>query len=205
MREPVIDRLVRIGETATIVSNAKVGKSWLMILLALCMVTGREFLGAFACSVGRVLYIDHELHRETLQFRIHAVADDLGIPEDHYANDLQVWSLRSRRRDIHGISRRLKSVQPGYYSAIINDAIYRLLPAGMSEADDRGWTEVADLIDEITERLSCCWVNVHHSSKGSQGEKRVTDVGSGSGSQSRTVDSHIVVREHEKQDVAVID
>src|SRR5690606_13500171 len=48
-------------------------------------------------------------------------------------------------------------------------------------------------------------VLVHHSSKGSQSEKRVTDVGAGAGAQSRAADCHIVLREHEDDGVFVMD
>lgn len=46
---------------------------------------------------------------------------------------------------------------------------------------------------------------VHHASKGSQSDKRVTDVGSGAGAQSRATDCHMVLREHEDEGVTVLD
>lgn len=46
---------------------------------------------------------------------------------------------------------------------------------------------------------------IHHTSKGGQSDKRVVDVGSGAGAQSRAADCHIVLREHEEDDVFVLD
>ena len=51
----------------------------------------------------------------------------------------------------------------------------------------------------------CAWVNIHHASKGSQGEKSVVDVGAGAGSQARAADSHLVLRPHEEAGVVVLE
>jgi hypothetical protein len=48
-------------------------------------------------------------------------------------------------------------------------------------------------------------VNIHHASKGDQSGKGTTDVGSGAGSQSRAADTHLIIRQHEQEDVAVIE
>ena len=41
-------------------------------------------------------------------------------------------------------------------------------------------------------------------SKGDQSGKSTTDVGSGAGSQSRAADTHLIIRQHEQEDVAVM-
>ena len=46
---------------------------------------------------------------------------------------------------------------------------------------------------------------VHHSTKGNQSGKAVTDVGAGAGSQSRATDTHLVLRPHEQDGVVVLD
>ena len=65
--------------------------------------------------------------------------------------------------------------------------------------------EQYNLIDSVTERLDCSWLNIHHSSRGSQSEKSVTDTGSGAGAQSRAADSHVILRQHEEPDCVVLD
>ena len=49
------------------------------------------------------------------------------------------------------------------------------------------------------------WVNVHHASKGDQSGKSATDVGSGAGSQSRAADTHLIIRPHQEENVAVVE
>jgi hypothetical protein len=46
---------------------------------------------------------------------------------------------------------------------------------------------------------------MHHSSKGNQSGKSITDVSAGAGSQSRATDTHLVLRPHEEKDVVVLD
>src|SRR5262249_14705445 len=46
---------------------------------------------------------------------------------------------------------------------------------------------------------------VHHSTKGSQADKRVTDVGAGAGAQSRAADAHLILREHEDDRAVVLE
>jgi hypothetical protein len=103
------------------------------------------------------------------------------------------------------ISRILERLKPGDYLLIILDAWYRALPQGISENDNEDITRLYNLIDSITDRLQAAWVNVHHATKGNQSEKRVTDVGSGAGAQSRCADSHIVLRAHQEENAVVLE
>jgi hypothetical protein len=66
-------------------------------------------------------------------------------------------------------------------------------------------TRVYNTLDAIAERQRAAIVVVHHSSKGNQSEKAVTDVGSGAGAQSRAADTHLVLRHHEQDDAVVVD
>ncbi len=59
--EAVIEGLLRMGETMNIVSVSKIGKSWLLLDTSCCIVTGRPWLGRFACRKGLALLVDNEL------------------------------------------------------------------------------------------------------------------------------------------------
>ncbi len=84
LNEPMVDGLIRVGETANIISVSKVGKSWLAIMLALCVALGRKFLDTFECKPMRVLYLDNELHPPTIAHRFKKVAEEMGIFPDQY-------------------------------------------------------------------------------------------------------------------------
>ncbi|MCX7429241.1 MAG: AAA family ATPase, partial [Planctomycetia bacterium] len=100
---------------------------------------------------------------------------------------------------------RLSEIEPGRYKLIVLDAWYRFLPPGLSENDNAGVMSLYNLIDGYAERLGAAWLNVHHASKGDQGGKGITDVGSGAGSQSRAADTHLIIRPHENDGVAVVE
>ena len=88
---------------------------------------------------------------------------------------------------------------------IILDAFYRFLPPEMDENDNGGMASLYNLIDEFAEQLKCCFILIHHASKGSQADKAVTDVGSGAGSQSRRPIRILFCVKHEEKDVIVLD
>ena len=79
MRPPVIDGILREGETMNLIASPKTGKSWLSAGLAIDVATGGNWLSTFPCTPGRVLVIDAELHPETIAHRYPLVADAMGV------------------------------------------------------------------------------------------------------------------------------
>jgi hypothetical protein len=204
LRPRVIEKLLRVGEVMNLVAAPKMRKSYLVLDLALCLVTGRSWLGMFPPSAGRVLLVDNELHAETLAHRIAAVAAGRGILRSDYGSALHVHSLRGRLRDINQLGPFLHAIGKGEYQAIIFDAMYRAMPPD-AEKDPGVMTGFYNSLDAHAERLGCAIIGIHHTSKGVQGGKSITDTGSGPGVQSRAVDSHVVIREHEEPDCAVME
>lgn len=192
----VVDGLLRCGETANIISATKIGKSWLSYDLALSVATGNPWCGRFETTQGRVLLIDNELHEPTLAFRIRKVAQSMGLDAADYRETFDVKTLRGKLQDIFAIRPLIESIRHGQYSLMIVDAWYRMIPEGISENANSEMARLANCVDEYAERTGAAFAQIHHSTKGDQSEKRVTDVGSGAGSMARAADSHIVLREH---------
>jgi len=88
---------------------------------------------------------------------------------------------------------------------VILDAFYRFIPKDTDENDNGSVSQLYNHLDHWAMTLGCCFVLIHHASKGSQSGKAVTDVGAGAGSQSRATDSHLVLRAHEQDKVVVLD
>ena len=85
MRPPLIDGLLRQGEAMGLIAQPKLGKSYLVHALALCVATGRPWIG-FSVRRGKVLICDFELHPETLADRLGSIAAHMDVePEsiDH--------------------------------------------------------------------------------------------------------------------------
>ena len=203
LRPSVIKGLLRQGETMNVVAAPKQGKSWLTAGLALSVAGGFDWLDTFPSASGRVLMIDGELHPETLSHRLPMVAAAMGVPDD-YADRIDVWALRGKGVDLFTLGDRLQQIEPGRYAIIILDAWYRFLPPGISENDNASVMALYNVLDGYADRLGAAWVNIHHASKGDQSDKGITDVGSGAGSQSRAADTHLIIRPHAEDDVAVI-
>jgi len=205
LRPPVVDGLLRRGETGNIIAAPKVGKSWLAYYLGLCINTGSAFLDLFDCDAGPVLLIDNELHPETIAHRIPKVAEAMGIDHADYVDTFDVLHLRGRGVSMLDLSRYIDQIDTGYYRAVILDAWYRFIPQGLSENANADVMTLYNRLDQYAAQTDAAWFVIHHSSKGNQGEKNVTDVGAGAGSQARAADAHIVLRQHEEDDAVVLE
>jgi len=205
LRRPIINGLLREGETMNVIAAPKVGKSWLTLDLALSVAVGRPWLGVYSTRKGDVLILDNELHPETSAWRVPQVAQARGVPPEEYGRSVFIENLRGRLVDVFGMAPYFEAIEPGRYKIIVLDAFYRFMAHGMDENDNAGMAAVYNQIDRYAERLGCAFVLIHHTSKGVQGNKSVTDVGAGAGAQSRAADAHLVLRPHEEDGVIVLD
>ena len=205
LRPPVIHGLLRRGETMNVISAPKMKKSWLVTDLALAVATGRPWLDTFETDQGDVLIIDNELHSETSANRIPRVAAARQIGLGDVGQRVFVQNLRGHWQDIFSLGPYFRSLEPGRFRVIILDAMYRFMPREMDENDNGTMANVYNAIDRYADLLGCCFVLIHHTSKGNQSGKAITDVGAGAGSQSRATDTHLVLRPHEEDDVVVLE
>jgi hypothetical protein len=205
LRPPVIDGLLRVGETMNIIAPPKYGKSWLVTDLAMAVANGRRWLDAFDTKQGNVLILDNELHSETSANRIPKVSAARGIGLPEIGDKLFVDNLRGRLLDIYTLQPYFESLQKGFFKMIIMDAFYRFLPKDSDENSNANMTDVYNRLDWYAAMLGCCFVLVYHASKGNQSGKSVTDVGAGAGSQARATDTHLVLRQHQEDECVVFD
>jgi hypothetical protein len=203
LNEPVIDELLRRGETLNLISHSKARKSWMVGDLAIAKATGRPWLGRFPLKPGRVLLIDNELHPATLSRRLATIAQARGVLASEFRDSLDVAPLRGQLVDIHGLRERLRATVPGRYDLLILDALYRFYPRDCDENSNSDVAGVFNVVDAIAAEMGAGVALVHHTTKGDQAAKRITDIGAGAGAQSRGVDTHFVVREHEQLDAVV--
>ena len=204
LRPYIIDGLLRQGETMNLIAAPKIGKSWMLLAMLLCIAAGLFWLGR-QCQRGCVLLMDNELHPETLAKRVLAVAAALGIDLASIADTFHILSLRGKSQNLATLDKFFRQIKPGQYAAIAIDALYRALPPGCEENSNEDMRDVYNRVDGVAETTKAGIVTVHHSSKGLQSDKGVTDVGSGAGAISRTVDVHCVIRAHEETDCAVME
>lgn len=207
LRPPVIHGLLREGETMNVIAAPKTGKSWLTLDLAIAVATGSPWLDRYATAPqgADVLIIDNELHPETSASRIPKVAKARNVGMHEIARRIAIDNLRGRLRSIFDLAPYFAAIEPGQFKVIVLDAFYRFMPIGGDENDNGTMSSIYNYIDAFADRLGCCFVLIHHSTKGSQSAKSVTDVGAGAGAQSRAADTHLVLRPHEEEGVIVLD
>jgi hypothetical protein len=200
-REPVIDGLLREGETINIIAAPKTGKSWMVLQMSYCIANGLQFLG-LPCTKGNVLIVDNELHPETAAMRLAKVADAVGVLFD----GVSIMSLRGRLRPLDQIGDHIASEAMRVKAkVIVLDALYRLLGAEDNENSNADMMRIYNNLDRLAAKTGCAIVVIHHASKGDQASKGTTDGGSGAGSIARASDTHVFIREHEEADHLVID
>ena len=204
LNPPIISGLLREGETMNIIASPKVGKSWLVSSLAICISSGKPWFDNIVSS-GKVLHIDNELHKNTLAFRYEKVAEQMGVSNNLFENNLDILSLRGKLKNLYQLAKLFDQVEANQYKLIIIDAFYRTLPRGVDENSNGDIADLYNLLDRYAMKLNCGFVLIHHTSKGNQSGKSVTDIGAGAGSQSRAADSHLVIRPHECDDHFVVE
>ncbi len=205
LKPPIINGLLREGETGGIHAKSKLGKSWLAYYIGLNVASGFWLWGKYECTQGRVLLIDYELHPENLASRIPNVANAMHLQPEDYQDLFHVLPMRGRIRSLLDLAPVLDAFEKDAYKLIILDPLYRMIPAGTSENDNAAMAQVFNLMDSYAASTGAAFLFIHHQSKGSQTEKDVVDVGSGAGSIARAVDSHIVLRPHEEEGCVVMD
>ncbi len=204
LNPPIIHGLLREGETMNIIASPKVGKSWLASSLSISVASGLDWMG-FRVEQGNVLHIDNELHDNTSTYRHGVVSDAMGVAKRLYSDNVTSISLRGKLANLNDLGLLFGAYPPGAFKLVIIDAFYRTLPSGTDENDNGAIAGLYNLIDRYASYLGCAFVLIHHASKGNQSGKSVTDVGAGAGSQSRAVDTHVILRPHEEDDITVME
>jgi len=174
----LIDGILREGHKMRLTGPSKAGKSFSLIELAVAVAEGREWLG-MTCRQGPVLYINLELDRASCLHRFRQVYEALHWkPETISA--IEVWNLRGHAVPLDKLAPKLirRAVGKGYVAVII-DPIYKLQWGDENDAGDVA--RFCNQLDRICYELGAAVIDAHHHSKGTQGQKRSIDRGSGSG------------------------
>jgi len=91
----LIQGLMPKGSFTLVSGPPKVGKSFLTILMAICLATGREFLGQKVAAPRKVLFVEEEDMPQMVVKRINQVCGGLNLTQDEMANldkNLFFWS-----------------------------------------------------------------------------------------------------------------
>ena len=150
LRRPILHGLLRAGETLSLIGPPGIGKTWLAIDLALSVATGQNWLQTFVMGAGPVLYINSDLHRETITDRIRQVADTRDIFRCTLHERLCVEVLRGRTMEEFQLETYLAALEPYQFQLIVIDSL-----EGVLWRDSQGTREVLQSLEHHADRLCC--------------------------------------------------
>lgn len=169
-----------------IAGPSKAGKSFSLIELTIAIAEGRKWL-SWACSQGRVMYVNLELDRASCLHRFKDVYTALGWKPENLGN-IDIWNLRGKSIPMDKLAPKLiRRAAKKDYLAIIIDPIYKVITGDENSADQMA--NFCNQFDKVCTELGCAVIYCHHHSKGSQGGKKSMDRASGSGVFARDPDA----------------
>lgn len=186
--EELIGGLLRVGHKMIVSGSSKAGKSFLLMELALALACGSSWLG-FKCRSSKVLYVNLEIDKASCINRFKTIMDAKGIDVKH-ADNITIWNLRGNALPMDQLVPKLiRRIKNQNYSAVIIDPIYKVITGDENNASDMG--KFCNYFDKICLETGCSTIYCHHHSKGTQGQKKAQDRGSGSGVFARDPDAII--------------
>lgn len=184
-RSPVlVEGVLRRGHVGLISGKAKSTKSWCSIMLAIAVATGRDWLG-FPCERGRVLYVDPEIDRPSLDQRFRKVADAMGVSASEVEAGVTKWCLRGAVTS---------KGEPPFIDALAHDIVARCSRGDFDlviidscscflKGDENSSVEVHRFFAQVHRIIAATgaavWL-VHHFGKGDAGDRSSIDRARGS-------------------------
>ncbi|MFT4302615.1 MAG: AAA family ATPase [Desulfovibrio sp.] len=134
--EPLLERLLSLGDQMTLIARRGEGKSLFALLLALSFANGHKALNGRVCPSRkyRVLLLDGEMPPNRLKKRACSITKGLGLPEDA-ANEIIVRSSVQEKKEIRlDTDEGWEDLLPDLEKAniIIIDSLFKFFPSCMS-------------------------------------------------------------------------
>lgn len=166
----LIHGMLRRGHVALLTGKGKGSKTWSAIECAVAVATGRGWFG-FRCEAGRVLYIDPELDRKSLDVRFSKVCEALGADAAVVDSRVCKWCLRgvpdaSMGSLIHDLAARGEEAR---FDLVVIDSASCFV-----EGDENSSTDLrrfAAYVLRVASITGAAILLVHHMGKGNAGDR----------------------------------
>lgn len=202
--EILVEGLIHMSAKTIIIGGSKAFKTWSFLDLAVSIATGTDWWG-HPTRLGRVLYINFEIHDIFFRDRFVEVCEAKGVDMVQASDNLDYLGLRGFAGDLMKLATRIAEYcREGGYDAVVIDPIYK----GMGNRDENSAGDMADLmnvLDKISHETGVAIIFGHHFSKGNQSAKDMIDRGSGSSVFGRDPDTIITMTPHEEDDKFVVE
>lgn len=202
--DELVEGLIHKSAKTIIIGGSKAFKTWAFTDLAIAIATGTTWWD-IPCTLGRVLYINLEIHDSFFRVRFAEVCDRKGIDAAQAAQNVDYLGLRGHAADLATLQERiLEYCRDQGYDAIIVDPLYKCLgPRDENSAGDMA--NLMNILDKISDETGAAIIFGHHFSKGNQSAKDMIDRGAGSGVLGRDPDTIITMTPHAEEDAFIVE
>lgn len=192
---PLVEGLIECGEVVALVGQSKAGKSHLALQLAVCVATGRDFIGR-KCVRKRVYLSNLEISAKQYKKRFRRTCKALGImPED-----LRGWLFVDNMRGESATwDNALAMCRANECEVAVIDPFYQI--AKINENDQVECLAEVEQMKPFT-KAGVALIIVFHSPKGFSGDRQLIDMISGSAILARFPESIIGLLNHATEKTA---
>lgn len=185
--EELISGILRVRHKMLLAGPSKAGKSFLLMLLAICMAEGLPWLG-HQCRKGKVLYVNLELDHASCFRRFIDLYKALNLKPDNVAN-IRIWNLRGRAVPMDRLTPFLiRRFKDSGVEAVILDPIYKVITGDENDATEM--SQFCSYFDRVCLEMGVAMIYCHHHSKGASAKYvKAADRSSGSGVFARDPDA----------------
>ena len=197
--DPLIAELIERGSLVAIVGPAKAAKSWLALILCVCVATGRDFYGR-ATKRQVVYYANVEVSAKQAKKRLRAICRGMNIDTAELAGWLHIDNLRGTTATWERCRSAAHTVCA---DVVVIDPFYQVF-----KGEERDETACLAAVEEMKKFLAdgLTLFVVFHAPKGYSGDRQIVDMISGSSILVRFPENVIAILPHATdKDARVID
>jgi AAA domain len=199
-RPEIIKGILRQECKMTLGGKSKARKTWQLINLALCLVTGEVWLGQFECNRTKVLYINFELHRDTFDKRVRAIAEAMELGPERYVDNLSQWGLRGYAAGADVLMPEIiERIKTEGFGVVIFDPLSKALGES-DENSSRDMNKLLNEFEQVCRQTGCAMIIAQHYGKGNKAGVETGDRGRGSSAVIGDIDVSMEFVEHKDSD-----
>jgi hypothetical protein len=185
-----VENILPVGSAAVLVGDAGIGKSWMLLALALAVAQGLPWLGEFTTRQGKVLVVDEENADALLKRRMEKLLLGEGLPEDGAGLNIEFLTGQginlSDDRFVTALEVELDKMRP---DLVLIDALVRIHRG--NENDAREMAAVFAILKQWTVAYGCSFVFCHHRKKPGMSGNSPANMIRGSSDIRAFVDTHL--------------
>jgi len=159
--EFIVEPYIPLPGVTILSGKPKIGKTWVLLSLAMCVQAGLSWLGKFNTTKGRVLYIDQENGDKLLGIRSRQIAAGLGLEGDIGIDWLVLPGLDLMNPD--HIKKLDRIIRDGGYSLVIIDSFAKSSTGKEDSAQEMA--RISRHLRELISHNNCAIVIAHHTTK----------------------------------------